>query len=139
MKKLLWIVLFVLACGMVAAADVPAPAVVEIDAPIEQSATCAIDDDVEMEAAAKGGKGKPGGGGDACCDPALEPGGGVVPFCFEGHTCCANGNWNCNNPDGSPSCDAGTVCDAGCGSSGASCSTGADCCSGNCKKNGVCR
>lgn len=135
MKKLLSIALLVLACGLVAAED--APATLEVEAPAEAPETCALDD-LELEATARGGNGKPGGG-DACCDPALEPGGGVVPFCFEGHTCCANGNWNCNNPDASPSCDAGTVCDTGCASSGASCSTASDCCSGNCKKNGVCR
>ena len=134
MKKLLWIVLLVLACGAAIAADAPATA--EIEVPDAPPATCATDD-TELEAAAAGGKGKPGG--DACCDPALEPGGGVVPFCFEGHTCCSNGNWNCNNPDASPSCAAGTVCDAGCASRGDSCTTGSDCCSGNCKKNGVCR
>lgn len=78
----------------------------------------------------KNGGGPPGGG---CCDPALEPGGGIVPLCFEGHTCCANGSWQCNNPDGSPSCDPGTVCDAGCTSVGDPCGDDADCCSNRCK------
>lgn len=133
MKKFLWIALLVLVCGTVAAGE---PANVDVPAAAE-TATCA-NDTVELEAAAKGGKGKPGGG-DACCDPAYEPGGGIVPLCFEGHTCCSDGSWSCNNPDGSPSCETGTVCDAGCGSAGASCATGADCCSGACKGNGTCR
>jgi hypothetical protein len=55
--------------------------------------------------AAKGG-GKP----PKCCDPALEPGTGGNPLCFEGHTCCSDGKWRCNNADGSPSCTPGTVC-----------------------------
>lgn len=46
-----------------------------------------------------------------CCDPALEPGQGGIPFCFEGASCCADGTWACNNPDGSPSCPLGQVCD----------------------------
>lgn len=46
-----------------------------------------------------------------CCDPALEPGQGGIPFCFEGASCCADGAWACNNADGSPSCDLGVVCD----------------------------
>ena len=45
-----------------------------------------------------------------CCNPALEPGTGGNPFCFEGHTCCANGTWQCNNANGSPSCPPGVVC-----------------------------
>jgi len=62
--------------------------------------------------AAKGGKGGGGGGGGgaACCDPALQPGVGGNPLCFEGATCCSDGNWRCNNPDGSPSCTVGKVC-----------------------------
>lgn len=55
-----------------------------------------------------GGKGKPKPGG--CCDPALEPGANGNPFCFEGHSCCSDGRWRCNNPDATPSCTAGTVC-----------------------------
>jgi len=78
-------------------------------------------------------------GGSKCCDPALEPGTGGNPLCFEGHTCCANGQWQCNNADGSPSCSAGAVCDGTCGTSGAACSSGADCCSGQCKGNHKCR
>ena len=45
-----------------------------------------------------------------CCDRALEPGRFGNPLCFEGHTCCANGAWQCNNADGSPSCSNGAVC-----------------------------
>ena len=85
------------------------------------------------EALAKGGP-----PGPSCCDPALEPGTGGNPFCFEGHTCCSNGNWQCNNPDGSPSCDPGEVC-VDCASSGGSCTSNDDCCSGKCKGNGTCR
>jgi hypothetical protein len=49
--------------------------------------------------------------GTPCCDPALQPGQGGIPPCFEGASCCADGTWACNNPDGSPSCDLGVVCD----------------------------
>lgn len=47
---------------------------------------------------------------EKCCDPALRPGGGIVPFCFEGASCCADGTWSCNNADGSPSCLTGPIC-----------------------------
>ncbi len=77
------------------------------------------------------GKGKPPK--LACCDPALEPGQNGNPFCFEGHSCCTDGTWRCNNPDATPSCDLGEVCEAGCGSRGDSCSGGSECCSGSCK------
>lgn len=40
----------------------------------------------------------------ACCDPDEEPGFNGNPVCFEGATCCANGEWRCNQGDGSPSC-----------------------------------
>jgi hypothetical protein len=40
----------------------------------------------------------------ACCDPALEPGENNNPVCFEGATCCASGQWACNEGDGSPTC-----------------------------------
>ena len=79
--------------------------------------------------------GPPGG----CCDPAAEPGVGGNPLCFEGHSCCASGNWSCNNPDGSPSCDPGEVCDPDCGGRNDSCSADEDCCSGICKPNGRCK
>ena len=82
--------------------------------------------------------GKGGPPGPSCCDPALEPGTGGNPFCFEGHTCCSNGNWQCNNPDASPSCDPGEVC-VDCTSSGGSCTSNDDCCSGKCKGNGTCK
>ena len=85
---------------------------------------------------AKGG-GKPPA--DACCDPDLEPGTNGNPFCFEGHSCCSDGVWRCNNPDATPSCDPGHVCNGSCGAKGESCATGAECCSGTCGKNGRCR
>lgn len=56
------------------------------------------------------GKGGGKGGGSQCCNPALEPGTGSNPFCFEGHTCCADGRWRCNNADASAPCAAGSVC-----------------------------
>jgi len=74
----------------------------------------------------------------ACCNPDTEPGVGG-PLCFEGHTCCSDGNWRCNNPDGSPSCEAGEVCEEGCGERNDACSDDADCCSGTCKPNGRCK
>jgi hypothetical protein len=40
----------------------------------------------------------------ACCDPTEEPGVNGNPICFEGHTCCANGEWECNNANGTPAC-----------------------------------
>ena len=78
----------------------------------------------------------PVAGGTSCCDPALEPGTNGIPFCFEGHTCCADGTWRCNNSDGTPGC---TACGATCVLSGASCTAGSDCCSGVCKGNHGCR
>lgn len=74
-----------------------------------------------------------------CCDPALEPGVGGNPLCFEGHTCCASGQWQCNNADGSPSCTGGQTCGSTCGTTGSSCNANADCCSGQCKGNHKCR
>lgn len=41
-----------------------------------------------------------------CCDPQAEPGVGDLPPCIEGATCCADGNWACNEGDGSSTCDA---------------------------------
>ena len=83
----------------------------------------------------KGGGGPPSGD---CCDPALEPGVGGNPFCFEGHTCCPGG-WQCNNPDGTPACSKpGEVCPAGCASVGETCDVDADCCFNKCK-GGRCR
>ena len=72
----------------------------------------------------------------SCCDPALEPGTGGNPFCFEGHTCCSDGKWRCNNADGTPSCPA---CGSSCVPSGGSCASNAVCCSGTCKNNHRCR
>ncbi|HEX7784968.1 MAG TPA: galactose oxidase-like domain-containing protein, partial [Methylomirabilota bacterium] len=40
----------------------------------------------------------------ACCDPAERPGFNGNPICFEGHTCCANGEWECNQANGTPNC-----------------------------------
>ena len=80
---------------------------------------------------------KPGGGPPSgeCCDPALEPGVGGNPFCFEGHTCCPGG-WQCNYPDGTPACSKpGEVCPAGCASVGEACSVDSDCCFNKCKGN----
>lgn len=74
-----------------------------------------------------------------CCDPALEPGVGGNPLCFEGHTCCASGQWQCNNADGSPSCSGGLMCGSTCGTTGAACSANTECCSGQCKANHKCR
>ena len=76
--------------------------------------------------------------GPSCCDPAAEPGTGGNPLCFEGHSCCADGTWRCNNPDGTPSCAGGVVCPDGCAGRNESCSSDDDCCSGNCKRNGRC-
>jgi len=82
---------------------------------------------------------KPGGPPSAdCCDPALEPGFGGNPLCFEGHTCCPGG-WQCNNPDGTPACSKpGEVCPDGCASVGEACDVDADCCFNRCK-GGRCR
>jgi hypothetical protein len=79
-----------------------------------------------------------GGGSTKCCDPSQEPGVGGNPLCFEGHTCCSDGVWRCNNADATPSCDPGTECGV-CGLSGAPCTSPADCCSGRCKGSGTCR
>ncbi len=40
-----------------------------------------------------------------CCDPANEPGAGDNPICFEGHSCCADGNWSCNAGGGTSTCE----------------------------------
>ena len=46
-----------------------------------------------------------------CCDPADEADAGGGTPCVEGATCCADGTWQCNEGDGSPTCEAlGTVC-----------------------------
>jgi hypothetical protein len=75
----------------------------------------------------------------ACCNPAYEPGVGDNPLCYEGHTCCADGQWRCNEPDGSPSCAPGEVCEPGCGEKNDPCDVDEDCCSGDCKPNGRCK
>ncbi len=115
MKRFICLVVFLLACGIVAAADVE-----------PNLGVCPADDGFGEV------KGKPGPPAPACCDPALEPGANGNPLCFEGHICCDDGRWSCNNPDGSPSCKAGTVC-VDCASRGESCLIGSDCCSGKCK------
>ncbi|UCF68381.1 MAG: hypothetical protein JSV80_03525 [Acidobacteriota bacterium] len=108
---------------------------------VRPSATCEAgsllegSDPLELVGHARGKPPK----GDACCDPDLEPGVNGNPLCFEGHTCCSDGVWRCNNPDGSPSCSAGKVCEPGCAGKGESCSSNEDCCSGTCGKNGRCR
>ncbi|MEE9294478.1 MAG: hypothetical protein V3W34_05885 [Phycisphaerae bacterium] len=88
------------------------------------------------DAVAGGGR---GGKPAACCDPDAEPGVGGNPFCFEGHSCCSDGQWRCNNADGSPSCAPGAVCPEGCGQRNDPCSADDDCCSGQCKSNGRCK
>lgn len=40
----------------------------------------------------------------ACCKPDLKPGVNGNPTCFEGATCCGDGQWRCNKGDGSPDC-----------------------------------
>lgn len=51
----------------------------------------------------------------ACCDPDTMPGGAIVPPCFEGASCCADGTWACNQGDGTSTCNApGTVCEPNC-------------------------
>ena len=51
----------------------------------------------------------PCGGGDACCD------GEAVPLCIEGASCCADGNWSCNDGAGQSTCEVeGNVCNALC-------------------------
>jgi hypothetical protein len=51
---------------------------------------------------------------EICCDAADEPGVGDNPTCVEGASCCADGEWKCNDGLGSSSCDApGTPCNAG--------------------------
>lgn len=103
MKRILFLLVLLLACGVTFAADKAEP----------NLGVCPADGS-PLEV-----KGKPGPPAPACCDPALEPGANGNPLCFEGQTCCEDGRWSCNNPDGSPSCVAGTVCE--------------DCCSGKCK------
>jgi len=50
---------------------------------------------------------------DQCCDPATKPGAGDNPICVEGVRCCADGQWACNQGDGSSTCDApGCECNA---------------------------
>ena len=50
-----------------------------------------------------------------CCDAAERPGVGGTPICFEGATCCASGQWACNEGDGTPTCEVvGRVCPIPC-------------------------
>ena len=79
-----------------------------------------------------------------CCDPVAEPGVGANAPCFEGATCCANGQWACNRGDGSTTCnEVGEVCERVCGGiAGLPCEPGefcklnkAECC---CDFQGVC-
>jgi hypothetical protein len=41
----------------------------------------------------------------ACCNPDEEPGLGENPPCVEGATCCADGEWACNEGDGRSTCE----------------------------------
>ena len=99
----------------------------------------AIETDLLDDPAAPFTPARKGGPKTKCCDPADEPGVGGNPFCFEGHTCCLDGRWRCNNADGSPSCDPGEVCAEGCADRNEACNADPDCCSGDCKSNGRCR
>ncbi|MCP3997881.1 MAG: hypothetical protein GY722_22900, partial [bacterium] len=44
-----------------------------------------------------------------CCDPYEEPGQFGNPICIEGHTCCADGDWRCNDGSGQPTCNSNSV------------------------------
>lgn len=46
-----------------------------------------------------------------CCDPADQPGVGDNPTCIEGASCCADGQWGCNEGGGESTCD--TLCGQG--------------------------
>ena len=76
-----------------------------------------------------------------CCDPAKQPGQNGIPPCFEGASCCASGEWACNNGNGTPSCrQLGQVCtrckdNADCLGKGEYCAKEA----GNCGGVGLCR
>ena len=137
-RKLTWFAFSMLIGGTLAVAATPQPPTPaqtptpESDCGVLMSVEPAAADDLEI---AQPGA-TPAADSTNCCDPALEPGVNGNPFCFEGHTCCASGRWQCNNADGTPSC---TVCGATCGLSGSSCNVNADCCSGQCKGNHKCR
>ena len=139
-------------CGAAFAAD--APSIVEPIQPLDVRPTIAAEAMLPAEPAGCADAADPavnasllpsdsqetaGGSGSKCCDPSREPGVGGNPLCFEGHTCCADGQWRCNNADATPSCPAGQVCSSSCGLSGATCNTNADCCSGTCKGNHRCK
>ena len=139
-------------CSAALAADAPSatppapplearPAVaVEPALPVEPAGCAdAADTAVNASLLLSGAEETAGGSGSKCCDPSSEPGVGGNPFCFEGHTCCADGQWRCNNPDATPSCPGGQVCSSSCGLSGATCNADADCCSGMCKGNHRCK
>ena len=50
-----------------------------------------------------------------CCDPFEEPGLFGNPICFEGATCCAGGNWQCNDGGANSTCDLdGFACENCC-------------------------
>jgi hypothetical protein len=124
-------------CGLVTETVAPFTPVATCDNVADELLALAGNCTAAQEPLALDGKGKPPR--EACCDPALEPGANGNPLCFEGHTCCFDGVWRCNNPDGSPSCKAGEVCPAGCGSRGDACTVAGDCCSQVCGKNGRCK
>jgi len=92
----------------------PEPTLEEASADVEPLGQCLADgSELRIEPVAKGGNGKgkgPKPKPEACCDPDAQPGVGGNPFCFEGASCCSDGNWRCNNADGSPSCSLGQVC-----------------------------
>ncbi len=60
----------------------------------------------------------------ACCYEAEEP------QCFEGSTCCDDGTWACNDGQGNPTCEAGSVCACCDPADAPQCFEGASCCAG---------
>ena len=44
---------------------------------------------------------------DLCCSLDDQPGSNGNPTCFEGATCCADGQWHCNLGNGMPACPQG--------------------------------
>jgi hypothetical protein len=69
---------------------------------VERSLEPSSDADVVIRTAAEATAGS-----SLCCDPATEPGKHGNPFCFEGHRCCADGQWACNEGNGSSTCFLG--------------------------------
>ena len=51
----------------------------------------------------------------ACCNPREEPGQFGNPPCVEGATCCATGDWQCNDPGANSTCEVDSlVCEDCC-------------------------